>query len=411
MESRPVRYILAAIVVFVLVVGAFAGGVFVGVVIPGRLPGSSSNPSLPPVSQTTPAPSAIQKLFEPFWQAWDLVHKEFVNQPVNDETLMQGAIRGMLDSLGDQHTTYLSPSQYTQATTTLQGEYEGIGAWVDATKDFLTIITPMPGYPAEKAGLKTGDQIIAVDGVDVTGTPPDLILPKVRGPAGTTVKLTIRREGEKDPLQFEIMRAKVNVPSVTGKMLDNNIAYVQITTFGDQTVTELTSTLTDLMSKKPVGMVIDLRNNGGGYLDTAIKVMSQFIDKGALVNVAYGNGKTETFNALGGGLATNILLVVLVNKGSASASEVTAGAIQDYGRGQLVGEVTYGKGSVQNWSELSTNEGAVRITIAHWLTPKNRQIDGTGLTPDVLVARTDADIAANLDPQLDQAVQILSNPK
>jgi carboxyl-terminal processing protease len=411
MNSRTVRYMLIALVAVVLLIGSFSGGVVVGQIIPNPLRSNNTSITSRSNQQSTAEAASTQTLFEPFWQTWDLIHQEFVTQPVNDETLMQGAIRGMLDSLGDKHTSYMTPDEYLQYTTPLEGEYEGIGAWVDATSDYLTIISAMPGFPAEKAGLKSGDQIIAVNGVDVTSTAPDLVLRQVRGPAGTTVILTIKREGETNPLQFEITRAKVTVPSVSGKMLDNNIAYVQITTFGDQTKQELIDTLKTLMAEKPVGMILDLRDNGGGYLNTAIEVMSQFIKDGTLVNVEYGNGKTESYEAIKGGLATDIPLVVLVNKGSASASEVTAGAIQDYNRGQLVGEITYGKGSVQNWSELNNNEGAVRITIAHWLTPKNRQIDGTGLTPDVKVERTDSDIKADLDPQLDKAVEILLNNK
>ncbi len=410
MNSKTLRYILAAVVVLVLVAGAFSGGVLVGALSRGKLAGS---PLLSqPQGTTVPTPDATtQQTFQPFWQAWDLVHQEYYSQPVNDTQLMQGAINGMLNALGDKHTTYMDPTTFAEANAPLTGSYEGIGAWVDATKDYLTIVSPMPGYPAEKAGLKPGDQITAVDGVDMTGTAPDLVLRKVLGPAGTNVKLTVLRPGVTDPLVFDITRAKIDVPSVTGKMLDNNIAYVQITTFGEQTPTELTKILTDLMAKNPKGLILDLRYNGGGYLDTAIKVMSQFIKSGVLINIQYGNGTKDSQSASGGGLATDIPLVVLVNKGTASASEITAGAIQDYGRGQIVGEVTYGKGSVQDWTQLVDNQGAVRITIAHWLTPKGRQIDEKGITPDVVVALTDDDIKNNRDPQLDKAIAILTAAK
>jgi carboxyl-terminal processing protease len=410
MNSRPFRYCLSAVVVFVLVVGAFSGGIVVGYAGHDRI--SGQQPTSQPQVPTQSAPDqATQQLFDPFWQTWNLVHQEYYKQPVDDVVLMQGAISGMLNALGDKHTSYMDPATFTAVNAPLVGSYEGIGAWVDATQDFLTIVTPMPGYPAEKAGLKPGDQIIAVDGVDVTGTAPDLVLRKVIGPAGTTVKLTIQRPNVTDPLEFNITRAKIDITSVNGKMLDNNIAYVQITTFGELTPTELEKTLNELMAQKPTGLILDLRSNGGGLLDTAIKVMSQFIKEGVLITVEYGNGKKETQNALGGGLAYDVPMVVLVNQGTASASEITAGAIQDYNRGKVVGEVTYGKGSVQDWQELPNNQGAVRITIAHWLTPKDRQIDGKGITPDFLVTLTEDDIKNNRDPQLDKAIALLTGAK
>jgi len=253
-----------------------------------------------------------------------------------------------------------------------------------------------------------GDAIIKVDGDDMTGIPGELVIKRVLGPEGSLVKLTVMREGEKQPLEFEVTRARIVVPSVESKMLDNGIAYVKINTFGDKTTEELTAALTDLMKQNPRGMVLDLRNNGGGYLQTAIEVMSQFIDGGQTVLIEkYGDGTQQKYESQSGGLAIKIPLVVLVNEYSASASEITAGAIQDYGRGKLVGVTTYGKGSVQIWTPLSDEKGAVRITIAKWYTPLDRTIHKVGLTPDVVVEMTDADYTAKLDPQLDAALKTL----
>jgi carboxyl-terminal processing protease len=190
-------------------------------------------------------------------------------------------------------------------------------------------------------------------------------------------------------------------------MLDNGIGYIQITTFGDNTTSELRAALKDLLAQNPKGLVIDLRNNGGGYLQTAVEVASEFIPKGVVLYEQYGDGTRNTYDVSPGGQATEIPLVVLINEGTASASEIVSGAIQDYGRGKLVGVTSYGKGSVQNWVPLSDNEGAVRVTIAKWLTPKERSISNVGLTPDVTVEITDADLQAGLDPQLDKAVQVL----
>jgi len=305
----------------------------------------------------------------------------------------------------------MDPFEYKDATADLSGEYEGIGAWVNTEGDFLTISEPMPGSPAEKAGLITGDQIIKINGEDMTGVLPELARRKVLGPAGSTVILTIQREGVETPFDVSVTRAAIKVSSVDSKMLENNIAYVKVRNFGDQTDEELATALKALMKNKPTGMILDLRNNPGGSLNTAISVASEFISNGVILYEEYGDGTRQTHEALQGGLATDIPLVVLVNEFSASASEVVAGAIQDSGRGTLVGVTTYGKGSVQQWIPLSGNEGAVRVTVAHWLTPKERLINDVGLTPDVEVKMTDADIKAKLDPQLDAAIKFLVEKK
>jgi carboxyl-terminal processing protease len=290
----------------------------------------------------------------------------------------------------------------------LAGEYEGIGAYVDTKGDYLTIVSPIAGSPAEAAGLRPNDQIVAINGEDMTGSTPEEARQKVLGPEGTQVVLTVARQGQEEPLEFTITRAKINIPSVTGEMLENNIAYVDINSFGDKTTSELKDTLDELLANDPKGIVIDLRFNPGGYLNTAIEVSSQFIEDGVVVIEKYGDGTRDTYKALGNGKATDIPLVVLINEGSASASEILAGALQDYGRAKLVGVQSYGKGSVQTWAPLSNDQGAARVTIAKWLTPKERAIDHIGLTPDVYVELTQADFDAGRDPQLDAAIQTLS---
>lgn len=429
MSSNTIRYAAGGILAVLLLCGVFATGLVVGWMIPtpaafapeldintaAGQPGNTETlvPGLKPQaggSGTTPAPASLDSLFAPFWQTWEIVHDQYVDQPVNDLELMRGAISGMLAALGDQHTSYMNPEQYDQQSRSLQGEYEGIGAWVDTTADYVTIINPMRDSPAEKAGLKTGDKVIGVDGEDVSGIDGNLVLQRILGPAGTTVTLRIQREGV-DPFDVSIQRAKINVPSVESTEVAEGIYHVQLFTYGDQSSSELERELRTIMRQNPKGIILDLRNNGGGYLTTAIEVVSQFIPRGVVMYEEYGDGTRRTFEALRGGLATEVPLVVLVNEGTASASEITAGAIQDYGRGLLVGVKTYGKGSVQNWIELDNNGGGVRVTVARWLTPKERQIHGLGLEPDVVVERTDEDIAAERDPQLDKAVEILQTGK
>jgi carboxyl-terminal processing protease len=208
-------------------------------------------------------------------------------------------------------------------------------------------------------------------------------------------------------LDVSVTRGAIVVPSVAGEMLDDGIAYVQLFTFGEKTADDLHNTLTTLLDQNPKGLILDLRNNGGGYLETAIDVSSEFIDQGVVMYEVYGDGREDVFNSKGNGIATKIPLVVLINEGSASASEIVAGAVQDRERGYLVGVTSYGKGSVQTVSQLSDNEGAVRVTVARWLTPNRRQIAKIGLTPDFMIDFTEQDVANGTDVRLNQATEVL----
>ena len=417
--NKTAKYILGIFAILILLTGSFAGG-FVArhaLAQTGVFPGFTDNPHpqivLPPTTvppttdQTAATPDELTDLFVPFWEAWNFIHNQYVDQPVDDTLLMQGAIRGMMDAVGDDYTYYMDPKVFEQETTSLSGEFEGIGAFVDTRGDFLTIVSPIEGSPAEAAGLRPDDMIIAVDGKDMTGITPEEVRQYVLGPAGTTVVLTIQREGESEPLEFSIVRAKITVPSVTGEILDNGIAYIDINSFSDNTTDQLRAKLDELLAQNPKGIILDLRFNPGGYLYTSIEVTSEFINDGVVVIEQFGDGSRDTFNALGNGKATDLPMVVLINEGSASASEIVAGALQDYGRAQLVGVQSFGKGSVQTWIQLSNNQGAAKATIAKWLTPNERAIQNVGLTPDFVVEMTDADYENNRDPQLDKSVEVL----
>ena len=417
MKSNRLYGVLLSLMVLVLLCVAFFGGFVAGRIDPAEASALFLNigartqalvTGVVPDSGSSPKPVDRNTLFLPFWQAWDLVHKSYVDQPVDDVALMRGAISGMLNALGDEHTSYLDPDLMQKFNAQLNGEaYEGIGAWVDISGDYLKIISPMPDSPAEKAGLKPGDQVIAIDGQDMTGIDGDMVRKKVLGPEGSKVTLTIRREGVDQPFDVVVTRASIVTPTIESKMVDNQIGYIRLYTFGDSTGNDLRKALTSLMAQNPKGLVVDLRYNGGGYLKTAIDVASEFIPDGVILYEQYGDGSRQTYKAEPGGLATSIPLVVLVNEGSASASEIVSGAIQDRGRGKLVGVTTYGKGSVQTVEQLVNNQGEVRVTIARWLTPNERQINKKGLTPDIVVNITDADRQANRDPQLDAAVNLL----
>lgn len=408
--NKTLKVLLGLFVGLILLGGAFSGGFIVGHFFPttGALPGISPTISSPTPDPQTAAPSPeVQALFVPFWETWNLVHEQYVDQPVDDVALMRGAITGMLASLGDQHTSYMDPDEFQQANESLSGEYEGIGAYVDTSTEYLTVISPISGSPAEAAGLRSGDQIIAIDGNDMTGIDPELVRKQVLGPAGSVVTLTIRR-GDAAPFDVKITRAKITIKSAEGKMLDNDIAYVKVTTFGDKTTPELLAALETLMAQNPKGLILDLRNNGGGYLQTSVEVVSQFLPKDEVVLIEqYGSGEKQNYTSLGEGMAVDVPMIVLINEGSASASEIVAGALQDLDRAKLVGVVSYGKGSVQTWNALSNQQGAVRVTIAKWLMPSGRTIHKLGLNPDIYVVMTEEDYNNDRDPQLDAAIETL----
>lgn len=414
--NKTLKAVLLVLSVIFVALGSFAGGFVTGHLLPfgGDLnlgintPEAIVAPTTSPEQQAS-TPEELQTLFVPFWEAWNLVHENYVDQPVDDVALMRGAIDGMMQALGDQHSSYMDPEDYKQANESLEGSYEGIGAYVDTTTDYLTVTSPIPGSPAEAAGLLPGDKIIAIDGEDMTGIDAELARRKVLGPAGSTVVLTIWRESADAPFDVSITRARITIDSATGEMLEGDIAYFQVTTFGSNTMPELEAALDELMPQNPKAIILDLRNNGGGYLETSVDVTSQFLSEGVVLYEQYGDGRRTTYEVEPGGMATDpgIPMIVLINEGSASASEIVAGALQDSGRAKLLGAVSYGKGSVQNWIPLSGENGAVRITIAKWLTPNENTIHEIGLTPDYLVELTEDDRLNDRDPQLDEAIRIL----
>jgi carboxyl-terminal processing protease len=330
-----------------------------------------------------------------------------------DDKLTDGAIRGMVNSLGDQFTQYVEPKYARILNDDINGAFDGIGATLKQLNNGdVQIVRTITGTPAFKGGIEAGDIIEAVDGKRVNGLSTSEVAAMVRGERGTTVKLTIRREGRPKPFDINLVRARIEVPLVTSKMVgkDNNIGYISLFQFDAPANEQLTKQLDALLKKNPKGLIFDLRDNPGGLLTQAQQVGDLFLKKGVFVIERDYKGGVTTLETGDSGMAQDIPLVILVNAGSASASEIVAGAIQDYGRGKLIGETTFGKGSVQS-PQMLPNGGQLRITVQRWYTPKDRGIHGTGIAPDFVVVNTPADTKANKDPQLDAAIEYLATGK
>lgn len=352
-------------------------------------------------------PAAEEKdYFAVFWEAWHILERDFYGQLPTAQQMTYGAIRGVLSTLNDPYTIFVEPKPRRLEKDDLRGSFGGIGAWLSKREDGAVVLKPMEGKAAQRVGILDGDIVIKVDEHEIT---PEMSLEDVilliRGPVGTVVKLTVSRQGHSEPLVFEITREVVETPTVTWRLLDESqgLGYVSISLFTERTNKELETALKDLKAQGTTRLILDLRNNTGGLLDSAVDVASQFLSDGVVLYEKRRDQGEKAYPVQRGGKATDIPLVVLVNKGTASASEIVAGAIQDSGRGILIGESTFGKGSVQLVYDLS-DQSSLHVTVAHWFTPNRHEITGNGLTPDIVVALTEEDRAQGRDPQLDHAI-------
>jgi len=388
---RTLKYTVIVIGLVLLVGASFGGGFGVA-----RFTGAT------PVAAPAPQNDSPE-YFKVFWEAWGITQQNFVDpKALDDRRMTSGAIKGMLDSLGDPHTGYVDPQHYKFEQADLEGAFDGIGAQVGVQNRRLTIIAPMEGSPAEKAGIRPGDLILQIDGKDTTGMSVAEAVSKIRGQRGTVVKLSILHEGDRRPADIEITREQIRLPLITRRMLPDNIGYARISFFSEKVKDQIVPVLEGFVKSDVKGLVLDLRNNPGGLLDETISVASQFLKDGVVAYQVDRDGKKTAFNVRPGGAATEVPLVVLVNKGSASASEILAGAIQDRGRGIIIGEETFGKGSVNRFHELSDGS-ALYVTFARWITPKERLIEGKGLLPDIELPLTEEDRLAGRDVQLERA--------
>ncbi|UCC51363.1 MAG: S41 family peptidase [Anaerolineaceae bacterium] len=343
--------------------------------------------------------------FEPLWEVHDLVQTRYFDQPVDENILAEGAINGMLAALDDPHTRYLSPQDEIAEREGFAGEIQGIGVEVTTEDGNITVVSPIDGTPAHAAGLRPGDILRQADGVELTDMSVMEAAQLIRGPVGTAVALLIERDGE--TFTVDITRAVIEIDSVRGEILEDDLAYVRLSHFGTRTTEELQEVLSELLAEEPAGMILDLRRNPGGGLGTVVDIADEFLPEGTVLIQEFANGVEREYNATNKGNAEELPLVVLIDEGSASASEVLAGAIQDRKRGVLIGQTSFGKGTVQTWQELS-NGGGVRITFARWLTPDELWVHEEGLQPDITVQLPEFEEGVEFtDTQLQAAIDYL----
>lgn len=342
--------------------------------------------------------------------------RENYDGALDQSKLLDGLKKGLVEASGDPYTEYFNEAAAEDFNNQLTGSFSGIGAELGKENGNIVIIAPIAGYPAEKAGLKAKDIIAEINGEATTKLTVSDAVTKIRGEAGTKVKLTIVRANQ--PLSFEITRENISVPSVKSDILDGNIGYVQISRFGEDTVALAQKAAQNFKDKSVAGIVLDMRGNPGGLLDAAVGVSSLWLPEGAVVLQEKRDGTVvRTYKATGDPLLKGIKTVALIDEGSASASEITAGALKDNGAAELVGQKSYGKGSVQNLLKLggssllgtstSEKEGMLKVTIARWYTPKGKNIDKEGITPDTLIEITADDLSAGRDPQKNKALEIV----
>ncbi len=393
MISKKILYPGVLVILFVAVFGA---GIWVGV---------------EKIAYHVPQPGTID--FSLFWDAYNKLEQKFIDpSKITNQNVIYGAIEGMTNSLGDPYTDFFDPEQSKKFYQDLSGSFEGIGAEIGIKDSMLTIIAPLKGAPSQKAGLKSGDIVLKIDGKDATGITTTEAVGLIRGPKGTSVTLNVMRDGWKAPKDIKIIRSTIQLPAMEWSLKDGGVAYIQIYQFNDTLNSEFEAAALDILRSGAKKIVLDLRDNPGGYLDTAKNIAGWFLQKGQVVTIEDfgGDKESQIYKTEGNSSFADLPVVVLINKGSASASEILAGAIRDNRGSLLVGEKSFGKGSVQEVVDLRGGS-FLKITIARWLTPKGDSISEVGLTPDIKVELTDEDIQKQKDPQLDKALEIIRGLK
>ncbi len=346
--------------------------------------------------------------FSLFWQAWRTLERDYVDkEDIDYREMIYGAVSGMVNSLGDPYTVYFPPKDAEIFKEDVTGEFQGVGMEIGIRENQLTIIAPMESTPAERAGLRAGDKITAINGTSTQGISSEEAVKLIRGPKGTEVTLTVYREDWAETKDFTIVRDMIEIPSVKLDIRDDGIAYVQLSQFSEAARSAFGETAISIINSGADRIILDLRNNPGGYLEVAQHIAGWFLDRGEIVAIEDFGSDMESKEYKSGGPSSLLSypLVVLINQGSASASEILAGALRDNREVKLVGEQSFGKGSVQTLEDLS--EGSLKVTVARWLTPAGTLINGEGLAPDADVELTEDDFNEGKDPQFDRAIEIV----
>ncbi|MFA5318487.1 MAG: S41 family peptidase [Patescibacteria group bacterium] len=345
--------------------------------------------------------------FSLFWEVWDAIKDKYVDaDKLKEKEMFYGALRGLVDSTGDPYSVFMNPVISKDFADDLKGTFEGIGAEIGIKGNVLTVIAPLTDMPAKKAGLRSGDQVLAIGGESTGGISLDEAVNKIRGPKGTDVTLTIWRDSFDEPQDFVITREKIMVKSVKWEINNDDIMIIEISHFNSDTEELFDQAVRETIKENPKGVILDLRNDPGGYLNTAIEVASEWIEEGPIVIEKFSEENKNEYLARGRARLKDYPTVVLVNQGSASASEIVAGALKDYKLATIVGMTTFGKGSVQEMVNFSDGS-SVKITVAKWLTPEGVNISEEGIKPDEEVNLTIEDYNANKDPQMEKAIEIL----
>jgi len=414
-----IKFVLVGTIVLMFSAAAFIAGFGSAYLLTGRgvlptWPVAAPPPALPgeterqeETSIPTPA-NEDEEAFQLFWEVWDLVQHNFYGELPDMQEVTYAAVHGMLFTLDDEYTAFMEPDIAAVMAEDATGEFEGIGAFVDMDEENkLEIVGTFEGGPAEGAGLLAGDRVLEVDGVSIVGSTLYEAIGLIRGPAGTEITLLIEREGVPEPFKVTLTRARLEIPIIKVEMRDDGVGYIGLREFSATATERVEQGLEELLAQEPRGIILDLRQNPGGWLDQAVDVADLFLDDGVIVVERWSDGNEKTFEADPGDTGEDVSLVVLVNGSSASASEIVAGALQDQERAILIGEPTFGKGSVQRPFTLSDGS-ELRVTIALWFTPNDQAIHGQGLTPDIEVPwPEEEDLEPDADPQLERAVEYL----
>lgn len=394
------KYILIPTLIIVLAV-VFSSGYFLGHI---------NQPSIEQVqglnNKQLGQPTDVD--FGLFWDAWRVIEKDYVDRNnLNRQSMVYGAINGLVKALGDPYSVFMEPTESKQFVDDMSGSFDGIGAEIGIRKDVLTIIAPLEGNPAEKAGLKAGDKVLKINDTLTAGLSIDEAIRLIRGPRGTAVTLLIARDEWEETKEFKITRDTIKIPIISWQLKDDSIGYIRLSSFTQNSSQEFSRVVTEILKSQPKGLILDLRNNGGGYLEMAVDIASWFIPKGeVVVSEDFGDGEKNEYRSNGYEKLNNLPTVVLINEGSASASEILAGALRDIKKTKLVGKKSFGKGSVQQLENLKGGS-SIKITVAKWLTPNGFSISQKGIEPDVEVDLTSKDIDEMKDPQLDKALELL----